>query len=246
VAVDEDATTGNLWTTVLGNDTDAEGDTLTITAVDTTGTLGHVVFDPQSQTLQYVADDDSFDTLANGATAPDHFSYTVSDGHGHTSTATVNVTVTGIDDSHSQTGGAGNETLTGTSGEDTIDGGDGNDYIDLSAGGSDHAMGGNGNDGIYFGAAYSSGDTVDGGSGYDEVGLEGDYSGANKVTIAGGSLTGVEQLTLITGSGSPVGYDIGWGNGNLADGQKMIVYAGTLQSGEDVRFDGQPHRRREQ
>ncbi|MBV9931132.1 MAG: cadherin domain-containing protein, partial [Alphaproteobacteria bacterium] len=238
VAVDENADSGNLWTTLLGNDTDPETDTLTIVSVDTTGTLGHVVFDPQTQTLRYVADNPSFDALATGATAPDHLTYTLSDGHGHTSTATVNVTVTAIDDSHSQTGGDGNETLTGTTGEDTIDGGDGNDYIDLSAGGTDHGLGGAGNDAIYFGTGYSAGDSVDGGAGTDTVGLRGDYAGANAVTIANGSFSNVEVLSLMTSTGAPVGYDITWDNGNLADGQKMTIYAGNLASGENVVFDG--------
>jgi len=238
VSVDENATTPNLWTTVLGNDTDPEGDALTITAVDTTGTLGHVIFDPQTQTLRYVADNASFDALATGTTAPDHFSYTLSDGHGHTTTATVNLTVTGIDDSHSQTGDGTGERLNGTSGEDTIDGGGGDDYIDLSSGGTDHAQGGSGNDAIYFGAAYSSGDTVDGGSGKDGVGLEGDYTGSHAVTIATGSLSNVELLSLMPGSGGAVGYDITWQDGNLADGQAMTIYAGALGSGQNVSFDG--------
>jgi predicted extracellular nuclease len=238
VAVDEDATTPNLWTTLLGNDTDPDGDSLTITAVDTTGTLGHVVFDAGTQTLQYVADDASFDSLATGATAPDHFTYTLSDGHGHTTTATVNVTVTGIDDSTTSTGGPGNDTLNDTPGDDRIDGGDGDDYIDLSAGGTDQGLGGNGNDAIYFCASYSPGDTVDGGAGTDTVGLRGDYTGANAVTIAAGSLSNVEVLSLMTGTEGPVGYDITWQDGNLADGQKMTIYAGNLASGENVVFDG--------
>ncbi|WP_163484962.1 Ig-like domain-containing protein, partial [Escherichia coli] len=65
---------------------------------NTTGTLGHVVFDPAHQTLQYVADADAFDALAPGATATDSFTYTVTDAGGLTSTATVTVTVTGIAD----------------------------------------------------------------------------------------------------------------------------------------------------
>ncbi len=41
VAVDEDATTANLWTTLLANDSDPDaGAVLTITGVDTAGTLG--------------------------------------------------------------------------------------------------------------------------------------------------------------------------------------------------------------
>jgi predicted extracellular nuclease/uncharacterized protein YjiK len=96
IAVDEDATTGNLWAQLLGNDVDPEGGALRITSVNTVGTLGSVQFDAATQTLQYVADDDSFDQLGNGAQAFDRFSYTVSDAQGLSSTATVQVSVNGV------------------------------------------------------------------------------------------------------------------------------------------------------
>jgi VCBS repeat-containing protein len=82
---------------VLANDSDPDGDTLTVTSVDTTGTRGAVTitgggsgvsFDPSGK----------FDELQVGQTANDSFAYTIGDGHEHTSTATVAVTVTGVDD----------------------------------------------------------------------------------------------------------------------------------------------------
>ncbi|HEU5063852.1 MAG TPA: cadherin-like domain-containing protein, partial [Solirubrobacterales bacterium] len=82
---------------VLANDSDPDGDTLTVASVDTTGTLGAVAitgggsgvsFDPSGK----------FDALQVGQTANDSFAYTISDGNGHTSAATVAVTVTGVDD----------------------------------------------------------------------------------------------------------------------------------------------------
>lgn len=70
VAVNEDATTANLWTQLLSNDSDPDaGTVLGISAIDTTGTLGSVLFDPATQSLRYVADADAFDALAPGATA---------------------------------------------------------------------------------------------------------------------------------------------------------------------------------
>jgi VCBS repeat-containing protein len=78
---------------VLANDTDPDAsDTLSVTAVDTTGTLGSVTnngtdvtYDPNGQ----------FDALEDGETDTDTFTYTVSDGHGGTDTATVTVTING-------------------------------------------------------------------------------------------------------------------------------------------------------
>ena len=145
------------------------------------------------------------------------------------------LTYVGSGDFHG-TGSGGSDTITGGSGNDLLEGLDGNDYLDLSAGGNDQALAGTGNDAIYFAGAYAAGDSVDGGTGTDTVGLRGDYSGG--VTIAAGTFTNVEVLSLMTSIGGAVGYDINWEDGNLAAGQKMIVYAGNLQSGENATFDG--------
>lgn len=68
---------------VLSNDTDAEGDTLTITAV-TQGAHGSVANNTTS--VSY--------TPAFHFVGSDSFTYTISDGNGGTATANVNVTVT--------------------------------------------------------------------------------------------------------------------------------------------------------
>jgi len=99
IAVDEDATTANLVPLLLANDTDADaGDTRTVTAVDTTGTVGTVAFDSATQTLTYSADAASQDALAAGETTSDTFTYILTDSHGETSTAVVTVTITGVND----------------------------------------------------------------------------------------------------------------------------------------------------
>ena len=73
--------------TLLANDTDADGDTITLTSVQgaTHGSValvdGNVVFTP--------------DADYNG---PASFTYTIDDGHGGSSTTTVAVTVTPVDD----------------------------------------------------------------------------------------------------------------------------------------------------
>ncbi len=114
-AVDED-TPGTI--DVVANDSDPDGDTLTIVAltdlndggvftgasdsdnsdglsiitdlggVVTVDASGDVTYDPAG----------SFDFLAAGESATDSFQYTISDGQGGTATATVTVTIDGVND----------------------------------------------------------------------------------------------------------------------------------------------------
>lgn len=166
VAVDEDGTTANLWTQLLSNDTDPDaGDVLTISAVDTSATLGSVEFDPETQTLRYIANADSFDSIPAGETVTDSFTYTVRDMAGNLSTATVTVTVTGVDDGVTLTGTnvadmligtVDSDVLNGYAGNDTLVGNGGNDVFDGGTG-ADSMAGGAGNDTYYVD---SVGDTV--------------------------------------------------------------------------------------
>ncbi|HBL28795.1 MAG TPA: hypothetical protein DD490_18325, partial [Acidobacteria bacterium] len=73
---------------VRSNDTDADGDTLTVTAV-TQGTNGSVVLNPNG-TVTYTPAADFHGT--------DSFTYTVEDGNGGSETGTVAVTVTAVND----------------------------------------------------------------------------------------------------------------------------------------------------
>jgi VCBS repeat-containing protein len=85
-------------TSLLNNDTDPDGDALTVTGHDTFSTEGATVvvnadgtytYDPTtSATIQGLG---SFETLV------DTFTYTIGDGDGGTATATVTITVTGLD-----------------------------------------------------------------------------------------------------------------------------------------------------
>ena len=165
-AVNEDATSGNLWTQLLSNDSDPDaGDSVTIVSVGTASTLGSVLFDAATQSLRYVADDDSFDALAPGATATDSFTYTIRDSGGLTHAATVTVSVTGIADGIRVTAGNGNDNVIGTTGEDFLFGENGNDTL---SGGAGHDLldGGRGND-ILFGQ--SGNDLLVGGKGDDRL-----------------------------------------------------------------------------
>jgi len=90
---DEDSafTTGN----VVSNDTDPGPESLTVSSLDTTGTIGQVTdlgdgtftYDPNGQ----------FESLAPGQSANDTFSYTVTDGNA-SDTATVTVVISGAND----------------------------------------------------------------------------------------------------------------------------------------------------
>ena len=85
-------TTGDL----LANDSDVDiNDQLTVTAIGATALGG-------SATLvgdQVIYDTNgNFETLAEGQTAVDTFTYTISDGHGGTDIATVSVTINGEND----------------------------------------------------------------------------------------------------------------------------------------------------
>ena len=173
LAINEDATSANLWTQLLANDQDPDaGETLAISAVDTTATLGTVSFDAASHTLTYAADNDAFDYLATGDTATDSFSYTVTDAQGLSSTAVVTLTVTAIADGVVEYGTWRSDTLYGTAGEDKLFGGFGKDTLygldghdELHGGfGADVLDGGAGNDALYSGMGN---DTMTGGSGHD-------------------------------------------------------------------------------
>jgi len=79
---------GTVNVAVLANDTDLDGDTLTVASV-TQGAHGVVAINPD-KTVKY--------TPAANYNGPDSFTYTVSDGNGGSATASVTVTVTSAND----------------------------------------------------------------------------------------------------------------------------------------------------
>ncbi len=141
---------------LLENDSDADGDTLEITAVGAAGN-GEVT----------LGADGVVNYLANfGFEGTDQFTYTVSDGT-DTDTATVTVEVSNPydnvvegNDANSRLNGTngsdmifgfgGNDRISGGGGDDFIDGGDGNDVI-IDGDGDDIIQGGRGNDRMYSG-----------------------------------------------------------------------------------------------
>ncbi|WP_380940665.1 Calx-beta domain-containing protein [Sphingomonas floccifaciens] len=203
ISVNEDATSANLWSVLLGNDRDPDaGPAPTIRSVDVTGTRGSVVFDPASQSLRYVADGDSFDGLVTGTTTGDRFTYTIVDAGGLTSTATVDVTVTAVADGVKVVGGNGAGSIIGTEGEDYLAGGNGADTLTGLAG-HDLLVGGNGDDRLFGGAdrdvLYGDGgnDLLDGGSGNDVL-----FGGKGSDTLTGGS--GADRFHFAKADGADV------------------------------------------
>ena len=158
---------------VLANDTDVDGDSLSITGV---GTSANATISIKAGEIKYTAN--------SGFTGIDTFTYTLSDG---TFSETVSVTVTvvpsligdGFDNIITGTafddvirGKGGNDTLNGLGGNDTIFGNSGADIINGGLG-LDTIRGGDGDDIINAGPANGNDqpdeDTVFGGKGNDQI-----------------------------------------------------------------------------
>jgi VCBS repeat-containing protein len=104
---------------VLGNDSDPDGDLLNIAAIDTSATKGWVTISGNSIVYNPGG---AFDHLAAGQSENDTFAYTISDGNGGMDTATVTVTVSGAaGDGVTVTVGS-NATLLSTGGDVAVPG----------------------------------------------------------------------------------------------------------------------------
>jgi len=146
-ATDEDSafTTAN----VLTNDNDGDGDTLSVAALDMTGTLG-LVIDNGDGTFNYDPNG-AFENLGLGETDTDSFVYTVSDGNGDSDTATVTVTINGVDEEPTL------NPITGTTGRDILTGTPADDIIHSLGGSIDRMSGKAGADIFVFGAETNNG-----------------------------------------------------------------------------------------
>jgi len=78
---------------VLGNDTDPDGDSLSVVSVDADSLMYGTVMQSGNQIIYTPSN-----TCGKGNTGVDNFSYTISDGNGNTDSANVEVTVKGIKD----------------------------------------------------------------------------------------------------------------------------------------------------
>jgi hypothetical protein len=193
--------------TLLANDTDANGDSLSLTGVSNavngsvTFSNGNVIFTPSTN-----------------FTGNASFDYSISDGKGGTSSATVNVAVGGT-----QTGGSGNDTLTGTAGNDWLNGGNGNDSL-IGNAGNDTLIGGNGTD---FLAGSAGNDILNGDNGSDTLtgGLGSDTltggNGSDIFVFASGE--GIDTITDFSLGSDQIGLTGGLTFGNLSFSGNQIL-----------------------
>ncbi|MBK9082480.1 MAG: tandem-95 repeat protein [Rhizobiales bacterium] len=209
----------NVGTTlaVSGNDTDADGDaltvaelaTLTVADVDGLGALsgadlaklqgyftpsgGNIVFAPGAG-LPSV--ESVFDRLEPGQTAVVRLGYTASDGHGGTSSAVATFTINGAletvgatpNDDPALTGTIYGDAIDGLAGDDVINGLDGADTL-VGGAGDDTISGGSGDDIITGGAGD---DAITGGSGVDTAVYDGAWT---DYTITFTPATGAYTIT---------------------------------------------------
>jgi Ca2+-binding RTX toxin-like protein len=183
---------------LLANDSDIEGNTLTLTQVSNAQN-GTAALDSNGNVI--------FTANANVTTAS--FEYTLRDGNGGTDTAVVSVLVGMTND-----GGNGADTLNGTVGDDVLNGGNGDDVLLgyagddklLGSNGMDNLQGGEGNDWLYGGRGN---DLLNGGLGSDTFVLIAqngtdtiqDFTdGQDKIGLAEGLTFG--QLTVSSSNGN--------------------------------------------
>ena len=128
-----------------------------------------------------------------------------------------------------------NQTITGTSADDVLSGASGSDTFFLQQGGNDTVSGGAGDDGFFFGAAFTAADHVDGGTGTnDQIGLQGDYTGANALMLGASTIVNVEAIVMLPG----FSYSITTVDANVAAGQVLKIQATQLGAGNSLTFNG--------
>uniref|UniRef100_UPI00261339C0 tandem-95 repeat protein n=1 Tax=uncultured Tateyamaria sp. TaxID=455651 RepID=UPI00261339C0 len=181
--------------TLLANDSDVEGDALTVIEVSAESAHGAILTLNTAGTISYdPTGAEAIQSLKNGEILTDTFTYTVSDGNGGESTATVSIVVHGRNEAPPIFGTAGDDALTGTPDDDILYGGAGNDSLE-GLKGDDVLYGGAGDDVIYTSTsnhnAHDVGtDTARGGDGDDVItgsnGTDHLYGDAGNDTLNGG------------------------------------------------------------
>jgi Ca2+-binding RTX toxin-like protein len=193
--------------TLLANDTDANGDSLSLTGVSNP-VNGSVTFSNSNVIF----------TPSTNFTGNASFNYSISDGFGGTSSANVSVAVGGT-----QTGGSGNDTLTGTAGNDSLNGRNGNDSL-IGNAGNDTLIGGNGTD---FLVGSAGNDLLNGDNGDDTL-----TGGLGSDTLTGGNGQdifvfapgeGIDTINDFSLSNDKIGLTGGLTFGNLSFSGNQIL-----------------------
>ncbi|HEX8573985.1 MAG TPA: calcium-binding protein, partial [Allosphingosinicella sp.] len=126
-----------------------------------------------------------------------------------------------------------------------IFGGNANNFLRLHDGGDDEAYGGEGDDVFLFGGTFTAGDQVYGGDGRDQIAIQGDYAGAEALTL-GSNVEGIENLAILPGDDTRFGdpgtnfysYEITAQDAALAAGVQLVVDANRLRPRENLTFNG--------
>src|SRR4028119_292977 len=192
--------------TLLANDTDANGDRLSLTGVSNpvngsvTFSNGNVIFTPSTN-----------------FTGNASFDYSISDGQGGTSSANVSVAVGGT-----QTGGSDNDSLIGNAGNDTLIGRNGNDSL-IGNAGNDALIGGNGTD---FLVGSAGNDFLHGDNGSDTL-----TGGLGNDTLIGGLGPDVFVFAAIEGTDTIIDFRLGSDKIGLTGG---LTFGNLSFSGNEI------------
>ena len=232
---------------ILGADQPGlKGDTLTLSADNTQGTLGNVSL--VNGDLVYTASSSAFAQLGGGASTSDSFTYTVADQYGDQATGTVTLDVSnptttvngGPYGGSTIQGPAGNATINAFGYNNTIDANGGNDTINAGLGQATvNAGGGNvvvnldgynnlvtGGDGIDSVSGSQGNTSVSLGNGNDTINLGGN---GNAITVGNGNDTivaGAGNDTVVGGSGSDSVTLAGYSNSVTLNGGTDTITGG--------------------
>jgi len=203
--------------TLLANDTDANGDRLSLTGVSNP-VNGSVTFSNSNVIF----------TPSTNFTGNASFNYSISDGKGGTASGLVNVTVAPVVGTV-QNGTKGNDTLTGNAGNDFLNGRNGNDSL-IGNAGNDTLIGGNGTD-FLLGSAGN--DLLNGDNGNDTLrgGLGSDIltggNGTDIFVFASGE--GIDTITDFKLGSDQIGLTEGLTFGNLSfSGNQILIGSDVL------------------
>ena len=235
VSVDDQITLGekdNASFDLVANDTDVEGDRLTLVSVTVMAVAGIAVTNAQAAAAFSVVDgklvvdpSSAFAALQDDQQATVTLSYTVRDANGGEAKGTTTVKVDGYTEYTIVEGTGGNDVLVAGDGKDMLDGDAGDDTL-LAGGGNGMVDAGAGNDRVVAG---DGNDIVEGGSGNDVL-----MGGAGNDALHGGA----GNDTLNGGSGNDT-LNGGAGNDVLTGGSGGDTFVFAAGSGRDVVTDFQ-------